>query len=318
MHNQIILYAIINHKYAIFNQSILEFIPTLLFNISNYGIMDVKVKINSPKLAVTVSERYRIPLAPEIETGLWVDRIGSGVNFKNTSQLSLRHLGLYAAVGAKEGSGKFYSPQTGEINIKENDVMLLFPDVGHYYYPDYSWDTTWVVWNGIEAEKLVAMKYFSPVNPIIKNGFSSINNAHNLLEPLLKEETPTAVLQRKVILLNMLLELHKCSNPGISNYAKTTRMAINFIDANIAKDITLEEIANHCNFSVPHFRRIFNAETGVSPKEFLISRKISKAKEYLSSRVPVKETSEMLGFTDESYFRKVFKKITGITPGKFQ
>jgi len=56
---------------------------------------------------------------------------------------------------------------------------------------------------------------------------------------------------------------------------------------------------------------------GNTPKEFIISRKISKAKEFLFARIPIKEAADMLGFRDESYFRKVFKKVTGITPGQF-
>lgn len=56
---------------------------------------------------------------------------------------------------------------------------------------------------------------------------------------------------------------------------------------------------------------------GGSPKEFIISRKISKAKEYISAQVPVKEVAYLLGFNNEFYFRRVFKKIVGITPREF-
>ena len=267
-------------------------------------------------LAVTVSERYRIPLKPEIDSGLWIDRIGDGIDFKNTSP-GLRILGLFAAVGVKKGTGKFYSPETGKVDIEENDVILLFPETEHYYHPDYSWESKWVVWNGSEAEKLIAMKYFSSKKPVIKNAFSVINDAHAKLDVLMNKETPGAILERKVSLFDMLLELHKRSETGTSSNANTVKTAIDYIDTNLAKDLSLEEIATYCGFSVPHFRRIFKAETGVAPKEFIITRKIAKAKEYIFARIPVKETSEMLGFNDEFYFRKVFKKVTGLTPGKF-
>jgi epoxyqueuosine reductase len=271
----------------------------------------------SQNLSVTVSERYRIPLKPERESGLWVDRIGSGVNFKNTSP-GLRILSLYAAVGISEGKGTFYTPETGEIRVEENDVMLLFPGSRHYYIPDYYWDSRWVVWDGAEAEKLVEMGYFTPEKPIIKNAYSTIKEAHTKLSVLMDKETPGAVLERKVILFDMLLALHKHSEIDSTQNAVTVKKAVDYIDANLAKDLTLEEVSKHCGYSIPHFRRIFNAETGVSPKEFIISRKITKAKEYLDSRIPIKEAASMLGFNNESYFRKVFKKVTGITPGRFQ
>lgn len=267
--------------------------------------------------AVTVSERYRIPLKPERESGLWIDRIGAGVNFKNTSP-GLRILGLYAAVGIREGEGTFYSFETGEVRVEENDVMLLFPETEHYYHPDFSWDSKWVVWNGSEADKLIEMGYFSPEKPIIKNAFSTINGAHSRLSGLMDKETLGAVLERKVILFDMLFGLHKHSKTALSPNAETVKKAVDYIDANIAKDLSLKDISSQCGFSIPHFRRIFNSETGVSPKEFIIARKITKAKEYLYSRIPIKEAADMLGFRNESYFRKVFKKVTGITPGKFQ
>lgn len=268
-------------------------------------------------LTVTVSEKYRIPLKREICSGLWIDRIGSGVNFKNTSVESLRILGLYASVGVKSGKGKFYSRETGEIDIEENDIILLFPETEHCYHPDYSWETEWIVWNGDEAEKLVSMGYFSPKSPIIKNAYPALNHAHAQLERLMKLESATAVMERKVILLNMLLELHKRSiNPDSSNI-NAVKKAIEFIDINITKDFAVRNVAEHCGLSETHFRRIFKEEAGVSPKEFIISRKITKAKEYIFSRIPVKETASMLGFRDEFYFRRVFKKVTGITPGKF-
>lgn len=277
----------------------------------------MKKTLKKQNLTVSVSEQYRIPLKPEIASGLWVDRIGSGIDFKKTRN-NLRILGLFAAIGVENGSGKFYSPDTGKINIEGNDVILLFPETEHYYHPDYSWETKWVVWNGEEAEKLIKMKYFSPKKPVIKNAYSTISTTHAKLETLIDKETPGGILERKLTILNMLLELHKRSNTLTSSNANTVKIAIDYINANLAKDISLEEVARHSGFSIPHFRRIFNAKTGVSPKEFITSRKISKAKEYLFSRIPVKAVAEMVGFNDEFYFRKVFKKVTGITPGKFQ
>ena len=75
--------------------------------------------------------QYRIPVKPERESGLWVDRIGSGINFKNTSP-GLRILGLFAAVGITQGEGTFYTPESGKVRVEENDVMLIFPQTKHF------------------------------------------------------------------------------------------------------------------------------------------------------------------------------------------
>ena len=275
-----------------------------------YSTMNIK--------QITISEKYRIPFKPEVDSGLWIDRIGSGTDGKMRSTDNLRILGLFAAVGIKKGHGTFYSEETGEINIGENDVILLFPNIKHRYSPNDSWESKWIVWNGEEAIKLADMTYFSPLIPVIKNGYPAISHAYTRLEPLMNKENPTAIMERKVTLLNMLLELNKCSTTYNSYNAKTVKKAIDYIDMNLAFNFSLLDIAKHCGFSETHFRRIFKAETGVSPKEFIISRKISKAKEYLFANIPVKKIAFILGFKNEFYFRKVFKKVTGIPPGKLQ
>lgn len=265
---------------------------------------------------VTISERYRIPLKSEISSGLWVDRIGHGIDTRE-KHMRCRILGLYAAVGIKEGNGEFYSETTGLVNVGENDVILLFPDEKHYYNPDMKWETYWIVWNGRDADKLIEMKYFLPSTPIIKNGYSVILKTYNDLEKLMNKEDLQSVMVRKVLLLNMLLELYKYSFAVETANAFVVKKAVDFIDNNVANDLSIRQVACHCGFSETHFRRIFKEETGISPRKFIINRKILKAKELLFARIPAKEVADILGFKNEFYFRTVFKKVTGITPGKF-
>ncbi len=63
---------------------------------------------------------------------------------------------------------------------------------------------------------------------------------------------------------------------------------------------------------------MFNAAAGGAPAEYVIMPRVSRAKEYPSGGMSIKETAAMTGFNKLFYFMRNFKKITGVTPGEFQ
>lgn len=267
---------------------------------------------------VTRSEQFRTPSRAEREIGLWVDRIGQGKTYHNVPE-SLRILGLYAVVAVSSGHGTFISTVTGEEPVKEHAGMMLFPSVPCQYYPEREWHCKWIVWNGPEADRLIRMNYFITEKPIIENAYALVNEAHSQLSATMGKEDLETVFERKNCLLNLLHQLYRCSiNQQPSQLHKNiVEDAIEYMTKSVSKVISVSDVAQHCNLSDVHFRRIFKAQTGSSPKEFMLNQKISKAKEYLSYRIPVKEVADMLGYNDEFYFRRIFKKVTGKTPGNF-
>ena len=266
---------------------------------------------------ITRSEKFRTPLSGEKEIGLWVDRIGCGRDYYNVNIKKLRLLGLYAVVAVTDGCGHFESTLSGQLEVAESDVMLLFPDVPNRYGPGYSWQTLWIVWDGPESERLRKMGLFSPYNPLIKGAAPIVAEYHSLLTELMDREDMLTIFERKNLVLDLLLKLYRRQMEKNVDSENVIRSAIIFINNNINRELSVADVAGRCNLSESHFRRLFKVATGRSPKEFIISRKISRAKSLLSSRLPVKEISTMLGYRDEFYFRRIFRKVTGITPGQY-
>ncbi|MCR8843558.1 ABC transporter substrate-binding protein [Paenibacillus sp. SC116] len=92
-----------------------------------------------------------------------------------------------------------------------------------------------------------------------------------------------------------------------------------YIHQHFARSITLEEIAEALNYSVPHLSKQFKQRVGRSPIEYLIGVRIDKAQEWLTkSDATLQEVAAAVGYTDISYFTKSFKKHTGLTPGQFK
>lgn len=74
-----------------------------------------------------------------------------------------------------------------------------------------------------------------------------------------------------------------------------------------------------CAMSESAFRRSFKAASGISPKRYINNLRIKKAKQMLvNSDASVSEICSSLGFYDNAYFTKSFKKITGKTPVQYR
>lgn len=95
--------------------------------------------------------------------------------------------------------------------------------------------------------------------------------------------------------------------------------AVDYIRNNYDKKITLEETAAMVYLSPAYFSRVFKEEIGDTFNFYVNKVRIEAAKKLLlNEKVPLVEISSLVGFEGQSYFSKVFKKLTGVTPGKYR
>ncbi len=92
-----------------------------------------------------------------------------------------------------------------------------------------------------------------------------------------------------------------------------------YMIVNHSRKLSLEEAAALVGYSPAYFSRIFKDEMGISFKEALNGIRIEKSKNLLlSNTASIAEICSMVGFNDQSYYCKVFKKLTGVTPDRFR
>ena len=95
--------------------------------------------------------------------------------------------------------------------------------------------------------------------------------------------------------------------------------AVSYIRSNYMHKITLEDVADHIYLSPSYLSRIFKEEMNTSFNSYLNSVRIEKSKILLlSDQLSICEIAELVGFFDQSYFNKVFKKYTGYTPKRYR
>jgi AraC-like DNA-binding protein/ligand-binding sensor protein len=102
-------------------------------------------------------------------------------------------------------------------------------------------------------------------------------------------------------------------------HSSALRKAERFIWINYTHKISLQEIAAASGLSAPYFSTIFKEERGENLSVYLNRLRIEKATAMLTeTESTLKEIAESCGFEDQSWFSKIFKIYTGMTPGKYR
>lgn len=102
-------------------------------------------------------------------------------------------------------------------------------------------------------------------------------------------------------------------------YSKQIVHAISYISDHLHGRIKIEDVANHLSLSVAYISRLFKKETGMVLSEYINIKKIESASSMLQfSKYTDLEISTMLGFSSQSYFIKIFKRYTGMTPKEYK
>lgn len=82
--------------------------------------------------------------------------------------------------------------------------------------------------------------------------------------------------------------------------------------------LSVAKLARACGMSEVYFRRLFEAEMGVTPRRYITELRIGKAIAMLRSPYySLSEIAEAVGFCDAKYFGTVFRRVVGVPPGKF-
>ena len=117
------------------------------------------------------------------------------------------------------------------------------------------------------------------------------------------------------VFYNMISTLSNSDTPE----SRIIYPAMQYLDNHFfSADITNKELADLCNISEVYFRKLFEKVYGISPHQYIVAARISKAKQLLSEGLyKIKAISEMCGFSSTYHFCRIFKQKTGITPTEY-
>jgi AraC family transcriptional regulator len=125
----------------------------------------------------------------------------------------------------------------------------------------------------------------------------------------------------------LAVHVHRAYGDGLGRSPPVTgglgalrlRRVVDYIEAHLAEDIGLRDLAALAGLSAHHFGEAFKASTGTSPHRYLIERRILRAKErLLGADRSIAEIAVSVGFANHSHFTDNFRKLTGTTPSRFR
>jgi AraC-like DNA-binding protein/quercetin dioxygenase-like cupin family protein len=153
----------------------------------------------------------------------------------------------------------------------------------------------------------------------------SLQEAMSLLEREIEEKRDCFELAVQSLLLQMFVGLERLkTEPAPVEYYNGDRKRLvegilGFLTEHYREQVHTEDLCRRFHLSRSYLHRIFKQETGVSMNEFLIAYRINKAKELLKNGGdPLAEVAAAVGFQDLSHFCHMFKRLAGMTPGRFR
>jgi AraC family transcriptional regulator len=97
------------------------------------------------------------------------------------------------------------------------------------------------------------------------------------------------------------------------------RAVVEYVEERLDAGPTLEQMAAVARLSPYHFARQFKAATGLPPHQYVIARRVERAKQLLQGGgLTLAQVAARAGFSNQSQFSQHFKRLVGVTPGQFQ
>ncbi len=104
-----------------------------------------------------------------------------------------------------------------------------------------------------------------------------------------------------------------------AKHANVIHQSVQYLHTHYAERVTLDDMARRVYLSPSYFSRVFKQETGYPFRAYLNRVRIERSKELLlHQNIRLTDIAFLVGFEDQSYFTKVFKKWTGVTPLQFR
>ena len=223
----------------------------------------------------------------------------------------------YLFVLVNKGEAEFYH-KNGTMKLCEHDMLVMCPDEKIHYAAKTSWSIQWVGLYGQTVKKYMQMLSISGDDPIIH--IERYYEMEQLLEDLYRlADARTEHLkckQMELIYKFFSILLENSDKKALGDIADSAQK---IIDYNFNREITVSEIAATLCVDPAYLTRRFTQKYGLSPKEYIVEKRIAHAKRLLTETdATVTEISVSVGYADQLYFSRIFKKKEGVSPQAYR
>ena len=221
-----------------------------------------------------------------------------------------------------DGHGRFRT-QSEEFPVSIRDLIIINANVPHTELSQADSPLEYTVLGVEGLETMAGAEGYTMLH--LHSGWEELTS---LLELMLREARAAlpgceqacgALLSVILIRLGRQSETALSGEPAVPRTTRECALVRRYIDNHFKENLTLEQLAGLAHLNKYYLAHTFRREFGVSPINYLISRRIEE------SRFLLRETdhslsliAQMLGFSSLSYFSQCFRRAQGISPTEYR
>lgn len=217
--------------------------------------------------------------------------------------------------------------QCGSLSFKLNakQGFFVFPDMGIELcnLGEEEAQTVWVNFTGYQVESYLNRANIFRSKPVFDDPDGCLGEHVNKIYEA-SQKFPNRYCKMMSTMYDLFARMLD-ANPTrqSANYVDSSNYfaarALNFVNHNYAANITVDDIAEALGITRKYLYAVFNYVFNISPKQYLIYYRIEKAcKRLKSTDQPVREIAETVGYSNQFYFAREFKRLTGMSPTEYR
>lgn len=226
---------------------------------------------------------------------------------------------LYVATG----KAHFFFHGQEEV-VHAGSMVLYCPgeEQRYIYYAADCPEVFWVHFTGYDVKNILNYYHLSPKQHVYRTGtrsefrwlFQRMILEFQLCKPLY-EEMLASLLNDLLLLICRQLEIG-CKTDAVQ---REIEEAVAYFSGNYSQNISVSDYAKAHHISTNYFIRILKQYTGMTPKQYIVSIRMTNAQMLLeSSNYTIQQIASFVGYEDTPYFGRLFKRMVGVTPSQYR
>jgi AraC-like DNA-binding protein len=241
-----------------------------------------------------------------------------------------------------EGTARVQLP-TGVYTLRPNHLYFIPAYTMHSYICDAPFSHYYIhIYEDMQSDTGILEQWDYPVEVKAASGDLELVKRLCFINPFLKLQQPdpdvydnhqTLVsnlelnqrrpfsdkVESRGILYILMSRFLKHATPKADVRDDRIQLTLAHIRNHLGEKLDIEQLAEKAGMSKDHFIRVFKHQTGETPNAFITKRKLEKAELTLvTTNMAVNRIADCLGYDDYSYFNRIFKKNSGMTPQQYR
>ena len=228
----------------------------------------------------------------------------------------------YILYFVNEGRGSV-TVRKAAYKVKAGQGFVVFPGVETMITPHYkeTMNASWIAFSGYLVDRYLSRANLSVYEPIFSD--NADGEEAQCFDSLIRTSTRfpnryCKMMSYLYLLFSMLLDNTNVeAQPNAATPEYYLVRALDFIDTNYYENILVEDIASAVGITKKAITSVFTSLTGYTPKAYLIYYRLCKSVDLLKDpNLSMDAIASSVGYSDQFYFSKQFKKNVGMTPSQ--